>query len=69
MNRPELEAGIVVVLAAKATLFDVVVVTTDANDVDKGVKAAAFGEDTEGEFCDAGDDDAAAKASAADFLA
>jgi len=58
----------VVVLAAKATLFAAVVVT-DVSDVDKGVKAAAFGEDTEGEFCDAGDDDAAANASAADFLA
>jgi len=61
----------VVVCAAKATLFDVVVVAAiDVCDVDNGViAAAAFGEDTDGEFWEAGDEEAAAKASAADFLA
>lgn len=58
-------------MAANVTVFVVVaVVIVVANGVADGVDTdAAAGEETDGEFCDAGDDDAAAKASAADFLA
>ena len=47
-----------------------VVVTVVVNDAVGGVETdAAVGEETDGEFCEAGEDDAAANASAADFFA
>ena len=58
-------------MAANVTVFTIVgVVIVVANGVADGVDTDADGgEETDGEFCDAGDDDAAANASAADFLA
>ena len=61
-NATFLETDVAAAFVAAVFVADVFVV------VGKGVNAAT-GDATEGEFCDAGDDDAAAMASAAFFLA
>ena len=66
-NATFLEADVATAFVATAFVATAFVATAFVA-VGKGIEVAT-GDATEGEFCDAGDDDAAAMASAAAFLA